>query len=52
MSDGCKCPRCGENDPDEVIDWDDGKLCRSCGYEWDDDKKRRGKGKKHDNDEE
>ncbi len=34
MSDGYRCPDCGENDPEEIIDWDNGKLCRSCGCEW------------------
>ena len=30
---GMKCPECRS---DDVIDWDDGFICRDCGYEFDD----------------
>jgi len=26
-----RCPECGS---DDVIEWDDGYLCRDCGCEW------------------
>jgi ribosomal protein S27AE len=27
-----KCPSCGSSD--DIIEWDNGYLCRDCGYEW------------------
>ena len=27
-----KCPNCGSSD--DIVEWDDGYLCRDCGCEW------------------
>ena len=38
-----RCPECRSED---VIEWDDGWLCRDCGCEFDDPDQRRRKRKK------
>ena len=45
---GTKCPECRS---DDVIEWDDGFLCRDCGCEFD-DPERTGKHKNDDEEDE